>query len=882
METPTGSGRSRRPTRTPTPSLSARKRQLFRSRSSKLDQIDDDSDVEDILLGLTPLKPRHQRENTEVNKQTNVRKLFPKNAVEDVRSILNSSSSSSTNSSPETNKENEKTRRPHVSGVTTTTGSAEQLPHLFTATMRINGNSNIKHNINSPRSTKTREDSNTDTDDNSTNGQRRRAVKREHEEANAAAIVIESSPGTDVDVVTIDSSPGSDMASPECKIRKTEKECIPTFAFYSHAASRTAWHSTAAVTSSARQQGHKQRGVKPKITSPTSRSRQGINKGVRHKIRKPPRPAVPTVLDDILGTLRNEKLRQLITTKREERAKVEQVHEILRSAKDPIKMAKPLSVMTAGDDNNNNNPSTQLDFSDFTDDDDSPNETAASAPVLMDLDEPVIPLIRHADSVHTSPKTDPNNLAKRKFFKSGRRSSTCMEVRITDNIRASVNQGKILLVEAPPKKQRQVRVRSATIFSAEQATVDAILRNLDDTVVDEIVESETVPPEALATPAVEAEAVQQDPYIKYRNQLPYQTDDPEIMEQQSVLLEFLISNNICTDENFEIFIADPENHKDEATRIVDELYMVINADVQDAEVPEHNNLKEKTKSDPVGPHGKLFPIQDAEVPPSNNSIVPTKTDSVEPQGKLFPIFTQRLQRVPEKSTRRKMDVSGRLMAAAAGSNQYQIDAGQKAFGARQCQQCGLVYTVHEPEEEQLHREYHNAVHVLRFKGWIDEDIVAVYPEWGADGRIIRINEHAPAARLQRLTELVQVVDKELGFSSYIVPKTFVAYFAVRKQQIVGLCLVQPLTRANRFIQVDGIDYFSEETFEASCGISRIWVSPMHRRRKIASHLLQAVQLHTILGSEISRDKIAFSAPTDDGRALARHFTQNDNFLAYDQ
>lgn len=67
-----------------------------------------------------------------------------------------------------------------------------------------------------------------------------------------------------------------------------------------------------------------------------------------------------------------------------------------------------------------------------------------------------------------------------------------------------------------------------------------------------------------------------------------------------------------------------------------------------------------------------------------------------------------------------------------------------------------------------------------------------------------------------------------------------------------------------------------------CGISRIWVSPLHRRQKIATYLLRAVQVHTILGTKIPCDLIAFSAPTDDGRALARHFTQNDNFLTYSQ
>ncbi|EDW69217.1 N-acetyltransferase eco [Drosophila virilis] len=850
METPTGRGA--RPIRTPTPRLSERKKQLFHSRSSMLDQIDDDCDVEDPLLGIAPLKPRRQSLSIKATvKPSNVRNLFDSIADGDVHSLR---LRASTSSSPETNKENKTAQK--TSGPGLSLGTEEQLPHLFTKTMRINSNSSTSQSHNSsPRTPKSREqfdDISTDMDDSPTD-QDRRAVKRAHNMS---------------DIITNNSSPESGSTSPQSKVRRTHKECISTMAFYSHSAKSNIALRRSGPNPSRGALQQQQRVGKAKVTSPSSRHRLGINKGVRHNIRKPQRTAGSVNLDDILGSLRNEKLRRLITTGREDRAKVEEVHQILRSAKDPIQMAKPLRGLALDDANNNNNnnnksPSalslspTTLDFSDLSDEEeDRATKDPSSA---MEL-EPVIPLIRHTND--TSPKTDPPT--NRKFFKSGRRSSTCMEVRITDNIRASVSQGKISLVEAPPKKHRQVRVKSSTIFSAEQATVDAILRNLDDTIVDEIVESEA--------PKTEEPVLLSDPYEKYRQQIPYQTDDPAVIEQQAVLLEFLISNNICTDKNFEIFIADPDNHKEEATSIVDNLYMVVYAEQQAlaksdganaiaSEVPE-NDIAQTLKE------------------PVDNSV--TNAAPIEPQVKLFPIFTQRLQPMQQMSSRRKLDASARLMAAATGSNQYQIDAGQKAFGARQCQQCGLVYTVHEPEEEQLHREYHDSVHVLRFKGWIDEDIVAVCPDWAADGRIIRLNEHAPAIRLQRLTEVIRMVDKELGYSSYIIPKTFVAYFAVRKQQIVGLCLVQPLTQAHRFIQVDGTDYFSEETFEASCGVSRIWVSPLQRRRGIASKLLRAVQSHTMLGIEISRDRIAFSTPTDDGRALARQFTQNENFLTYDQ
>ncbi|XP_017063402.1 N-acetyltransferase eco [Drosophila eugracilis] len=672
--------------------------------------------------------------------------------------------------------------------------------------------------------------------------------------------------------IKVASSAESDSGSPQSKMRKmTLESSIPTMAFYSHSGSTA----TKPKGTSATSKGPLRRSMK---ISPTYRPRLGINNGVRHKIRKRSGMSnrMPTSdLDNILNSLNNERLKNLITTKRAERAKVEEVHQILRSARDPIKMAKPLSVIEVDDAKNNNNMpetvwgNTSADFSDLSEDED---KDLIDVPAI-EL-EPIIPIIRH-EPTHILNTAEPPDLSKRKFFKSGRRSSTCMEVRITDNIRASVSQGKIALVQTPRRKPRQVRVKSSTIFSAEQATVDAILKNLDDTVIDEIVESkplvesasmktEDTPMEMDPLPDIIEYAPETyaeiDPFAEFRQRLPYQTNDPDIVEQQKILLEFLISNNICTEENFEIFIANPDNHKEEANRIVDDLYMVVNSE-EAAYMAQTEALPE--------------PVLD--VPPQQN---PPVTEEVQPR--LFPIFTQRLQPVAQKSTRRRPDTSMKLISAAGGSSQYQIDAGQKAFGARQCQQCGLVYTVHEPEEEQLHREYHNSIHVLRFKGWIDEDIVSVYPEWASDGRILRITERAPAARLERLRDLIGVVDKELGYSSYIVPKIFVAFIAVRKQQIVGFCLVQPLSQAHRFIQVDGIDYFSEESYPATCGISRIWVSPLHRRCGIAKKLLRVVQCHTVIGQEISKDSIAFSTPTDDGRALARQFTGLDNFLTYDQ
>ncbi|XP_030373412.1 N-acetyltransferase eco [Scaptodrosophila lebanonensis] len=855
-QTPTRSGR---PTRTATPRLSERKKQLFRSRSSTKHDIEEDSDADDPLRGISPLTPTKSGANEHNKKNAQSVSIGSRKSstiIDEGRRRLRSS----TSSSPENNKENKVSLKTRGVDGAATGASADQLPSLFTTTMRINSNSSSANN--SPRTPKTpARHIVSDSDESDDGNEKMKTVRR------CTAIKRKHSPR----VVNLKASPESASGSPQSKQSRLQKQCIPTMSFYSKGGAGltspdSPRSSRTSLSSAAGQQYHQQSSNKGKVISPTTRRRVGINKGVRHKIRKPPRTAQtkalpPTDVDLILKALRNDKLRLLITKNREERAKIEEVHEILRKAKDPIQMAKPLSIMASDDANNNNNnitgpkenfdawQPTTTDFSDLSDCEEC-EETGvpdATSTTTSELIEPVIPIIRH-----DAPGT-------RKFFKSGRRSSTCMEVRITDNIRASVSNGKIALVE--PKKVRRVRVRSTTHFSMEQATVDAILRNLDDTTFGDSIQSS--PEFSAPTVAHEPEVVMDaDPFAKYRQLLPYNTNDPAVIEQQELLLEFLISNDICTDENFKIFIADPDNHKDEATRIVDELYVVVNAEQMAEEMCVEENV-------PVN----IVPV---EQPESHIAVT-----AVETQPKLFPIFTQeRVQPLPQRSTRRKAPASMQLSIGASGSNQMQIDAGQKAFGAKQCQQCGLVYTVHEPEEEQLHREYHNSVHVLRFKGWIDEDIVAVYTEWANDGRIIRLTEQAPAVRLERLNELIKLVDKELGYASYIVPKTFVAFFAVRKQQIVGMCLVQPLTQAHRFMQIDGIDYCSEEAYEASCGISRIWVSPLQRRRRIATKLLRAVQLHTILGREIPMNRIAFSSPTDDGRIFARQVTQCDNFLTY--
>lgn len=65
-----------------------------------------------------------------------------------------------------------------------------------------------------------------------------------------------------------------------------------------------------------------------------------------------------------------------------------------------------------------------------------------------------------------------------------------------------------------------------------------------------------------------------DDVEKFRQMIPYDTIDPEKISQQESILELLISNGICNQETFQIFIAEPDLHKEKASQILDSLYCV--------------------------------------------------------------------------------------------------------------------------------------------------------------------------------------------------------------------------------------------------------------------------------------------------------------------
>ncbi|KFP50295.1 N-acetyltransferase ESCO2, partial [Cathartes aura] len=216
------------------------------------------------------------------------------------------------------------------------------------------------------------------------------------------------------------------------------------------------------------------------------------------------------------------------------------------------------------------------------------------------------------------------------------------------------------------------------------------------------------------------------------------------------------------------------------------------------------------------------------------------------------------------------------------SDQMIIDAGQKHFGAIVCKSCGMIYTAASPEDEAQHIQHHERfLEGLRYVGWKKERVVAEF--W--DGKIVVILPNDPKYAVKKAEDVREIVDNELGFKQVSLScpaKTKIYLFVSNEKMIVG-CLVAESIKQVRVINCMGRGRAwrcSTEPEPAVCGVSRIWVFGLRRRKGIARRMVDVVRSTFMYGCYLSTDEIAFSDPTPDGKLFATKYCQTPNFLVY--
>ncbi|XP_060722221.1 N-acetyltransferase ESCO2 [Tachysurus vachellii] len=246
--------------------------------------------------------------------------------------------------------------------------------------------------------------------------------------------------------------------------------------------------------------------------------------------------------------------------------------------------------------------------------------------------------------------------------------------------------------------------------------------------------------------------------------------------------------------------------------------------------------------------------------------------------------------VKERSSRRKKEVKKQN-----DDQQLVIDAGQKQFGATTCHSCGMLYSVDSPEDNFQHTQFHQRfLDTIKFVGWKKERVVAEF--W--DGKIILVLPDDPKYATKKAEDVRRIADSELGFqqvnlSSPSAAKTYL--FINSDKMVVGCLVAEPVRQAFRVLeQPEKMKDMTKEDFmehhrawccstvpeKAICGVSRIWVFSLMRRKGIATRLLDTVRGSFMYGSPLTKVEIAFSDPTPDGKLFATKYCGTPTFLVY--
>lgn len=260
---------------------------------------------------------------------------------------------------------------------------------------------------------------------------------------------------------------------------------------------------------------------------------------------------------------------------------------------------------------------------------------------------------------------------------------------------------------------------------------------------------------------------------------------------------------------------------------------------------------------------------------------PVKQSTHETPKKFYPLFENngaKFADITNRSSGRKVINSGGKKWHAMGNSQYQIDAGQKRFGATECSTCGIVYQLGDPDDEIEHEKHHKNFKVFRHSGWQGENVVGQY---GLDRVILVTSDNK--SWWNKVLNILKIVDEEIGYTTedHGVLCNLKVYLYIKNKNIAGCLVATKITHAYKMlISEPGIDICSEDSFPAKCGISRIWTHQRYRREGVASRLLESMRKSFYFGYYLSVDEFAFSAPTEDGKAFARKFTGKPDYLIY--
>ncbi|ENI03576.1 hypothetical protein COCC4DRAFT_73271 [Bipolaris maydis ATCC 48331] len=338
-------------------------------------------------------------------------------------------------------------------------------------------------------------------------------------------------------------------------------------------------------------------------------------------------------------------------------------------------------------------------------------------------------------------------------------------------------------------------------------------------------------------------------------------------------------------------------------------------------------LDEKFSSPPSSPKEPPAIFSDAlarSSPPSS----PTPRSSPPPLQKRRPVFS-----IFKKQSKATITINEPLIERDQNAQsppkppkkkhmvQMQLDLASET--RKTCKTCGMQYIPSNLEDAALHKKFH----AINFGGMdFTKALIQRLKKneiWnGSDGSFIAVVGRKDALLLRRrASDVLKIVNTELAAVSIsdeelwsqkcqpvntdtVIGETvsteaekpatdklksalvdrFKVYLYIRGSKCVGACLAERIWEAFQALGPDAASEqscklpdttqsssisISNESDPAILGISRIWTSNQHRKKGIATRLLDCARANFLYGMRIEKAKVAFSQPTESGGNLAR-------------
>ncbi|XP_065843101.1 N-acetyltransferase ESCO2-like isoform X2 [Oscarella lobularis] len=228
--------------------------------------------------------------------------------------------------------------------------------------------------------------------------------------------------------------------------------------------------------------------------------------------------------------------------------------------------------------------------------------------------------------------------------------------------------------------------------------------------------------------------------------------------------------------------------------------------------------------------------------------------------------------------------------------QLHLDLGQRDFGHTVCSFCGMVYARGKEEDMREHNKYHaNVVNKFKYPVWKNERVVSEFEE----GKIVKVIPDDGKKFWNKVCAIFEVISSQLGSATVPNTKDTQVFLYIKNKTVIGFLASKPLEEAHRIFFTGStsssiqcrssiirkspqnfINLLSKETFPAQVGVTHIWVAEKHRKKRVATQMLDSLRTHFHPRSIIEKKKIAFSCPTPDGQQLLINYTGSTDFLVY--